>query len=122
MNAITAADRLELDTFFHKYEAAKLVKCSSSSTTNTSTMTDSTAVKITDASAGTRNEVLSSAAADPLLLDLLECMWAAQALKERHFDSWITDLRTMHIDKVGTENLSIFYLSIFFCILYRKRN
>lgn len=33
-------------------------------------------------------------------LDLLEAMWSAQALKERHFDSWITDMRNMHIEQV----------------------
>jgi hypothetical protein len=33
-------------------------------------------------------------------LDLLEGMWLAQALKERHFDSWISDLRNMHIEQV----------------------
>ena len=33
-------------------------------------------------------------------LDLIESMWAAQALKERHFDSWITDMRNMHIEQV----------------------
>ena len=33
-------------------------------------------------------------------LDLVEAMWAAQALKERHFDSWIMDMRNMHIEQV----------------------
>jgi hypothetical protein len=33
-------------------------------------------------------------------LDVLEGMWLAQALKERHFDSWISDLRNMHIEQV----------------------
>eukprot|EP01032_Pedospumella_encystans_P011342 gene11342-13191_t len=32
-------------------------------------------------------------------LDLVEAMWAAQALKERHFDSWIMDMRNMHIEQ-----------------------
>jgi hypothetical protein len=34
------------------------------------------------------------------VLDLLEGMWLAQALKERHFDSWISDLRSMHVEQV----------------------
>lgn len=33
-------------------------------------------------------------------LDLLEGLWLAQALKERHFDSWISDLRNMHVEQV----------------------
>lgn len=28
--------------------------------------------------------------------DLLEALWSAQAMKERHFDAWIVDLRTYH--------------------------
>ena len=50
------------------------------------------------------------------LLDLLEGMWAAQALKERHFDSWITDLRTMHIEQVGLMYRGILRASV--CVLY----
>jgi hypothetical protein len=33
-------------------------------------------------------------------LDFLEAMWVTQALKERHFDSWITDLKNKHIEQV----------------------
>ena len=33
-------------------------------------------------------------------LDLLESLWAAQALKERHFDSWMADLQRVHAREV----------------------
>lgn len=33
-------------------------------------------------------------------LDLLESMWATQALKERHFDSWMAELHQMHAKEV----------------------
>lgn len=36
-------------------------------------------------------------------LDLIEGMWAAQAFKERHFDSWITDMRNLHREQVRME-------------------
>lgn len=45
------------------------------------------------------------------ILDLLEGMWSAQALKERHFDSWISDLRNMHIEQVRPDLLT--YHSIY---------
>lgn len=32
--------------------------------------------------------------------DLLESMWITQAMKERHFDSWISDLKKLHITNV----------------------
>jgi hypothetical protein len=35
-------------------------------------------------------------------LDLIEGLWTAQALKERHFDSWFTDLKRLHEKEVGT--------------------
>jgi hypothetical protein len=35
-------------------------------------------------------------------LDLIEGLWSAQALKERHFDSWFTDLKRLHEKEVGT--------------------
>lgn len=44
-------------------------------------------------------------------LDLVEGMWAAQAFKERHFDSWITDMRNLHREQVWT--------SCFCSIVYR---
>lgn len=31
----------------------------------------------------------------PHLLDLMEALWIAQALKERHFDSWFADLKKL---------------------------
>ena len=34
-------------------------------------------------------------------LDLVEGLWTAQALKERHFDSWFTDLKKIHEKEVG---------------------
>jgi hypothetical protein len=34
-------------------------------------------------------------------LDLVEGLWTAQALKERHFDSWFTDLKRLHEKEVG---------------------
>ena len=34
-------------------------------------------------------------------LDLVEGLWTAQALKERHFDSWFTDLKRIHEKEVG---------------------
>ena len=33
-------------------------------------------------------------------LDLVEGLWTAQALKERHFDSWFTDLKKIHEKEV----------------------
>ena len=33
-------------------------------------------------------------------LDLVEGLWTAQALKERHFDSWFTDLKKLHEKEV----------------------
>jgi hypothetical protein len=33
-------------------------------------------------------------------LDLLESLWYTQAMKERHFDAWISDLRKMHSNEV----------------------
>lgn len=45
-------------------------------------------------------------------LDILESLWYAQALKERHFDAWMSDLRQLHANEEreitltaeGTEN------------------
>ena len=34
------------------------------------------------------------------VLDLLESLWMIQSLKERHFDSWIRDLRVVHMTNV----------------------
>ena len=34
-------------------------------------------------------------------MDLLEVMWSTQAMKERHFDSWFSDLQLMHIRDVS---------------------
>ena len=45
-------------------------------------------------------------------LDLLEAMWSAQALKERHFDSWTSDLRNAHIEKVSSVCCSFVYLFV----------
>lgn len=33
-------------------------------------------------------------------LDIVEGLWTAQALKERHFDSWFTDLKKLHEKEV----------------------
>lgn len=33
-------------------------------------------------------------------MDLLEVLWSTQAMKERHFDSWFSDLQMMHIRDV----------------------
>ena len=35
-----------------------------------------------------------------ICLDLLEAMWSIQALKERHFDSWMIDLNAIHTKEV----------------------
>lgn len=35
-----------------------------------------------------------------IYLDLVEGLWTAQALKERHFDSWFTDLKKLHDKEV----------------------
>lgn len=35
-----------------------------------------------------------------IYLDLVEGLWTAQALKERHFDSWFTDLKKLHEKEV----------------------
>jgi hypothetical protein len=35
-------------------------------------------------------------------LDVLEELWSIQALKERHFDAWITELRSLHSKEVST--------------------
>ena len=45
-------------------------------------------------------------------LDLVEAMWSTQAMKERHFDSWITDLRNMHIEQVHIHMVTI--IAVFF--------
>lgn len=44
--------------------------------------------------------VRSNPAAVDAYLDLLEGLWAAQALKERHFDAWMADLHKMHVKEV----------------------
>ena len=36
-----------------------------------------------------------------ICLDLLEAMWSIQALKERHFDSWMSDLNIIQIKEVS---------------------
>lgn len=33
-------------------------------------------------------------------LDLLEALWNAQGFKERHFDSWVRDLKQMQKEEV----------------------
>ena len=42
----------------------------------------------------------SNSATVDAYLDLLESMWATQALKERHFDSWMAELHQMHSKEV----------------------
>jgi hypothetical protein len=34
------------------------------------------------------------------MLDLVESLWTVQALQERHFDSWFSDLKILHSKEV----------------------
>ncbi len=45
-------------------------------------------------------DIGSNSVAVDVCLDLLESMWATQALKERHFDSWMAELHQMHSKEV----------------------
>ena len=33
-----------------------------------------------------------------VVADLIEVLWAAQALKERHFNHWFSELQTIHTE------------------------
>ena len=46
-------------------------------------------------------------------LDLVEGLWTAQALKERHFDSWFTDLKKLHEKEVSID--PFLWLSVAVC-------
>jgi hypothetical protein len=47
-------------------------------------------------------------------LDVLEELWSIQALKERHFDAWITELRSLHSKEVSSVT---FIFDFVFCFL-----
>lgn len=44
-------------------------------------------------------------------LDLLEALWATQALKERHFDAWMAELHQLHSKEV--------YYYFYFVIIFQ---
>lgn len=50
----------------------------------------------------------SNSATVDAYLDLLESMWATQALKERHFDSWMAELHQMHSKEVRLSFIIVF--------------
>jgi hypothetical protein len=39
------------------------------------------------------------------VLDILEALWTAQALKERHFEGWLGEIQKVHMREVS--NLSL---------------
>jgi hypothetical protein len=46
------------------------------------------------------NRVVRKMSKTEVYLDILECLWLTQALKERHFDSWFSDLRILQSNEV----------------------